>query len=346
MTNNNQTAAQRRSVQETGPATGLELASDALVLNLVSVADSFPVWGRNPKSRDRQLREFWPTEPILASALYSTVIRNASFSWTLEGPPNTVAAVQQMLHQADFGRGWSNFITKFTIDLFTQDNGAFFEVIRAEDSPTAPVVGLAHLDSFRCMRTGDPENPVIYTDRKGVRHKLAWYQVQMESEFPSPIETMHGMQLCAVSRVLQAAQFLRDIGIYQREKIAGDNPNAIYLTGGVPAQTITDAVEQHKARQSERGMARYVIPLIVASLDPTATVSVDKIALKELPDGFDVEQSMRWYINQLALGFGADYQDFAPLPGQGLGTSTQSMVLHQKSSCAEARLLPSAYRRP
>ena len=332
MTNNNdQSAVQRRSVQATGPATGLELGGDGLVLNLISVADSFTPWGRNPKARDRQLREFWPTEPILASALYSTVIRNASFSWTLEGPPNTVAAVQQMMHEADFGRGWSNFITKFAIDLFTQDNGAFFEVIRAEDSPDAAVVGLAHLDSFRCLRTGDSEQPVIYTDRGGVRHKLKWYQVQVEAEFPSPVESMHGMQLCAVSRVLRAAQLLRDIGIYQREKIAGDNPNAVYLTGGVPAQTITDAVEQHKARQAERGMTRYVIPLIVASLDPTATVSVDKIDLKELPDGFDFEESMRWYINQLALGFGADYQDFAPLPGGNLGTSTQSLVLHQKS---------------
>ena len=332
MTNNNdQRTVQRRSVQETGPATGLEIGGDGLILNLVSVADSFTPWGRNPKLRDRQLREFWPTEPILASALYSTVIRNASFSWTLEGPPNTVAAVQQILHEADFGRGWSNFITKFAIDLFTQDNGAFFEVIRAADSPDSPVVGLAHLDSFRCLRTGDAEQPVIYTDRKSVRHKLAWYQVQMEAEFPSPVESMHGMQLCAVSRVLRAAQILRDIGIYQREKIAGDNPSAIYLASGVPAQTITDAVVTHKERQAERGMSRFVIPLIVASLDPTATVSVEKIALKELPDGFDFEESMRWYINQLALGFGADYQDFAPLPGQGLGTSAQSAILHQKS---------------
>ncbi len=40
---------------------------------------------------------------------------------------------------------------------------------------------------------------------------------------------------------------------------------------------------------------------------------------------------MKWYINQLALGFGADYQDLAPLPGGGLGTSSQSMILHEKS---------------
>jgi len=128
------------------------------------------------------------------------------------------------------------------------------------------------------------------------------------------------MQLCAVSRILRAAQYLRDIATYQREKVGGDNPNAIYLVGGVGSKVISDAMEQHKARQAERGMVRYVIPLIVGSLDPTATVAVEQIDLKSLPDGFDTEEAMKWYINQLALGFGADYQDFAPLPGRALGS--------------------------
>ncbi len=323
---------QRRSVQTTGTGSALELAGDGFVLSLASVADSFTPWGRAPKIRDRQLREFWPTEPILASALYSICIRNANFSWTLEGGPETVKIVQEIMHNSDFGRGWQHFITKVCIDLFSQDNGAFIEVIRQSDSPTSPVVGFAHLDSFRCTRTGNPDFPVVYIDRLGVLHRMAWYQVEALSEFPSPVETMYNMQLCAVSRILRAAQYLKDIGIFNREKVAGDNPNAIYLVGGVSSQTISDAMEQHKAKQAERGMTRFILPLIVGSLDPTATISQEQIDLKSLPDQFNLEDAMRWYINQLALGFGADYQDFAPLPGRALGSSTQSLVLHQKSS--------------
>ncbi len=327
----NHDEAQTRSVQVTGPGSVLEFTGDEFVLNFASVADSFMPWGRAPKMRDRQLREFWPTEPILASALYSIVIRNAAFSWTLEGSPRTVELYQDILQAADFGKGWRHMMTKVGTDLFSQDNGAFIEIIRTEDSPRAPTVGLAHLDSFRCTRTPDPEFPVHYLDRKGNIHKMAWYQVVTLSEFPSPVETMFGIQLCAVSRVLRAAQYLRDISTYQREKVAGDNPNAIYLVGGIGSKVISDSMEQHKARQAERGMTRFIIPLIVGSLDPTATIAVETIDLKSLPDGFDTEDAMRWYINQLALGFGADYQDFAPLPGRGLGTSAQSMILHQKS---------------
>lgn len=40
---------------------------------------------------------------------------------------------------------------------------------------------------------------------------------------------------------------------------------------------------------------------------------------------------MKWYISTLALGFVVDYQDFAPLPGGNIGSSSQSEILSQKS---------------
>jgi hypothetical protein len=161
---------------------------------------------------------------------------------------------------------------------------------------------------------------------------MKWYQVIDHTEFPSPIETMNGVQLSAVSRVLRAAQYLRDIGIYKREKASGSNPGALYLVGGVTTQAVQDAMDGHSETQSERGYIRYLKPVLLASLDPTKDVSVAKIDLKSLPDDFDEEKVMRWYINQLAMGFGADYQDFAPLPGRSLGSGAQSLVLAMKSA--------------
>lgn len=326
-------AIKRQSVRESPQSMDVSggSAEDSLVLQLSTVADNILPWGRAPRMRDIQLRAFWPTEPILASAVYSICIRNAAFRWTLEGPEATVEAVQDMLHMSELGDGWQSLITKICIDLFTQDNGAFLEIIRETDSEDSPIIGLAHLDASRCVRTGLPDIPVIYADRQHVRHKLKPYQVVALAEFPSAVETMNGMQLCAVSRVLRAAQLLRDISVFEREKVAGYNPNAIWLVSGVSSQAISDAVSSHKQVQIEKGMTRYVIPAIVASLDPNATVTSERLDLKSLPDGFDKEEAMRWYINQLALGFGADYQDFAPLPGRNLGSSTQSMILHEKS---------------
>ena len=84
-----------------GPALGFDLSS--VVLSFASAADTMPAWGTAPGMRDQMLRAFWPTEDILASALFTTVSKYAAFGWTLDGPPRTVKAYQDLLHGADQG---------------------------------------------------------------------------------------------------------------------------------------------------------------------------------------------------------------------------------------------------
>jgi hypothetical protein len=302
-----------------------------LTMQLASVADDIVPWGRSPWKRDQQLREFWPTENILAGALYSICARNAALDWKIDGPPRTAAAVQDMLHSANLGKGWIDFATRLTLDLATQDNGAFIELIREGDSPTAAVIGLNDLDAARCLRTGDPNVPVVYTDRIGYRHLMKWYQVVSITEMPSPIETMNGMQYSALTRILRAAQVLRDISVYQREKIGARGPTSIHLVSGVAQARIEDQINKEAEKGDNQGLMRYLQPTILASLDPAAGVTHVEIPIKSLPDGFDEDKALKWYISTLALGFGRDYQDFAPLPGGGLGTSNQSQILHEKS---------------
>lgn len=313
------------------PPKGIFPAQQDLVISIAAQADEIYPWGTKPAFRDRQLRDFWPTEPVLASGLYSTASRYAAFGWHLEGPDRMVNIVTKLLHSVENGKGWIAFIQKVLIDLFTQDNGAFVEVIRVADSPTSPVVSLNHLDANKCVRTGRKDIPIIYYDRNSAPHEMKWYQIIELTEFPSPIERMYGMQYCAVTRLLRAAQILRDISVYKKEKISGRFTRAVHLVGGVQQKTILDAIKLQDVDANNLVLTRYIQPVIVASLDPTATVSVATLELASLPDGFDEEIAMRWYINQLALAFGTDYQDFAPLPGGNLGSAQQSQTLHLKS---------------
>ncbi|KKK98502.1 hypothetical protein LCGC14_2642090, partial [marine sediment metagenome] len=176
---------------------------------MASVADTFTPWGTNYVERDKELRDFWHTETFLSGAVYTSAITNAQLQWKLEGPEQTSAAVLELLNGANMGKGWAHFAKKLSLDLYTQDNGAFVEVIRQRNSPESPVVGIQVLDSARCQRTGDLNIPVIYTDRVGTRHKMPWYSVIPFEEFPSSVETMYDLQYCAVTRALRAAQILR-----------------------------------------------------------------------------------------------------------------------------------------
>jgi hypothetical protein len=309
-----------------------------LVFNVASASDEFVPWGYDVKSRDMQLRSFWPTEPILASAVYSMAARLSVVDWEINGvdatkpkPKNTIAAVEQLLRNADYGQGWMSFITKIAIDIYTQDNGAFIELVRRDNSPTSSVIALNHLDSARCYRTGDPETPILYKDTDGRYHEMKWWHVVQITEMPSPIEEMFGVQYSAVTRALRAAQIIRDIAIYKKEKVSGQFMRTLHFVAGVTEDNINAALIIAKEQQLNLNLYRYSQPAIMATLDPDTQLQHVQIDLATLPDGFDEEVTFKWYISQLALAFGVDYQEFAPLPGGNLGSGQQSEILHLKS---------------
>lgn len=206
-----------------------------------------------------------------------------------------------------------------------------------EDSPLDLPVGIAHKDSLRITRTNDPSQPAIYRDQYGVEHLLSMHQIMSLVEMPSAREEMNGVQHSACDRALILAQTLRDMLTYKHEKISGRFARAIHLTN-IDADTIQDAVTQANENADNKGLMRYSQPIIAATLDPTATPRVDTIELASLPDGFDEETAMRWYVAGLAMDFGVDFGFLAPLPGNKLGTSEQAEQAARQAKGKSSRL--------
>jgi len=295
-------------------------------------ADDIEPWGRRVKIRDFQLRQFIGTESTFTSALGTVAARNAAFDYTIEGPPRTSAAMHKVLENSDQGRGWTSLMVKYSIDLETQDSGAFIEIVRQNnDSPDSPVVALNSLDASRCYHTGDPLRPVIYLDIMGKYHLLEWWQVIASAELPAPVDIRPGIQFCALTRLMLAAQVIKNTALYMREKTGGRNTRAIHIVQGVTTAQVTEAVSKLQATADAQGLMRYVNPLVIGTIDPEAKVDLKTLELAGVPDGWDEEKIFKVYIAQVAMAFFTDYQEFAPLPGGNLGTSQQSQVLHDKS---------------
>lgn len=309
-----------------------------MILSVAAASQTITPWGVSPKRRDKELRAFWPTEPWLASVVYSVSIRNASFAWEIVGadpskplPKNTAALVKRILNNSDRGQGWKSLLIKTCVDLYSMDNAAFWEIIRRDDRPNSPVINIAHLDSARCQRTGDSEFPVIYTDRKGREHVLRWWQVKTIEEFPSPIEEAFGLQYSAVTRCLLAAEIIQSIAVYKQEKVSGTFSRAIDVVSGITQQNIEDALAMANEQKLNKQIYRYSVPVVIPGVDPTSTLSHVHIDLASLPDNFDEDASLRWYVAQLAAAFGVDYQEIAPLMSGNLGSSQQSEIMHLKT---------------
>lgn len=295
-------------------------------------ADNMLPWsGRTVKLRDQQLRNFILEEPIFAAALGIICSRNSGFSWKLDGPERIVSRYQDVLDNADQGEGWHSLIVKTTIDLATQDNGAFWEVVRQDNmDEKSPVIAINHLDAARCWHTGNKYAPVIYLDRVGRHHLLYWWQCIKFAEMPTAVEGFYGVQYCSLSRMLKAMQIRKNDLTLDYENSAGMNARQIHLVKGITSQQLTDAINRSKAQATSQGLSRFMNPVVVGQIDPTADVGAETIDLAQKASQ-DVEQDFMHYINLIAMAFETDYQEFAPLPGSKLGTSGQSEILHLKS---------------
>ncbi len=305
------------------------------------VGDRITPWGQAYQSRDKQLREFWPTESFLAGAMYAVSIANASFEWEIEGPDRLVHALTDMLNGSIAGQdfGWIPFINLISQDIYGQDNGMMIEMIRDPGidaaskfkNEKAPVIGLAHLDSAQCVRTGNPKTPIIYTDRDSNRHKMKWFQVIARAEYPSAIERMNGVGYSAVTRVLRLSQIMQSIITYKDERVGGRQFQSMHFVSGPMKSEVDDALKKDEEKADNEGLTRFMGPSVIVSLDPEKPVSTATLDFASLPDNFNFDEEMKWYISGLALAYGRDYQDLAPLPSGNIGSAEQSEMLHRKS---------------
>lgn len=289
--------------------------------------------------RDTSLREFWKKSDHLSGAIYTMTSKMTAI-------PNKVVARDQSvrkyvkaaeeatirLRAAEFGESWVVFYSKWVEDLLTQDNGAFAEIIGPGD-PDGPIigapVGLAHLDSWRCQRTGNTTYPVIYTDTDGKRYKLHRSRVMYASQMPSPIAEMYGVGFSAVSRCLNVSQTLMDILIFKQEKLGSRPHRQILITrGGLDPTDIQSAFQIAEGHMDSEGLTRYS-KVVVGGDRSIPEAGVDVIELSSMPDGFDENTSITLGMATIALAFGVDARELFPAMGSG-ASRADALLQHLK----------------
>ncbi len=291
-------------------------------------------------TRDRDLRKFWKETDHLAGAMYAMESKMTAIPFRIVAK-NTAnkqhvmegEALTDLLYEAShFGDGWDVAYGKWINDLVGQDNGAFFEVI-GEGDKTGPIMGMpisiAHLDSWRCVRTGNAIWPVVYQDINGKRYKLHYSRVMMKSQMPSPIAEMYGVGFCSISRCVNVSQNLQDLLIHKQEKLGSRPHRAIVITkGGLGPSDIRKAFQLAENKTDAMGLTRY--SKVVVAGDPSMPeAGLDLIELTSLPDGFDEETSVILGMATIALAFGVDARELFPAMQSG-ATRADALLQHIK----------------
>jgi len=215
------------------------------------VQDLIPQWWS--PARDVALRNFVLQSDHMQGAIYKATTKLLAIKPKVEPHDNSIKKHVQMAdfynalleEGSEFGQGWQTWFSKFLYDMFTQDNGAFSEIIGAgrKDRPIkGPALGLSVLDSQRCRRTSNPEFPVVYEDEDGKLYKLHYTRVIFKSQQPSTMASMHGVGHCWVSRSLGVMQNLVDIAVYKQEKLGSRPIRQMMIGKGIGAEQIWDAI--------------------------------------------------------------------------------------------------------
>lgn len=289
-------------------------------------------WSRN---RDFVLRGTVMYESLWASAVFIAISKAASLNWTVSGAPSLkVRKTKEMLLNAEDRKGWPSFLSKHLRDFLLTDNGAFVEIVRESRHEGSRVLGIMHLDSGRCTRTGDDEIPVVYRDKQGNEHEMKKHQVFSISDMPDSGESYYGVGLCAASRAYNAIYKLAALERYVSEKLSGQRPLALYIVNNITKEQLDSAIEQEKQLSLAQGLASYMGAVMIPAIDPSAKAEVAKIDLAGLPDGFDAKTERKHSTLVYADALGLDPQEIDPelLASSGMGTGSQSRVIDDKAS--------------
>lgn len=289
--------------------------------------DLAPPWSR---WRDRMLCTTPLYESMWGSAVYKAITKWAARGWMVADAGKSevrTERAQRLLHTAQQGKGWVSFISRVLRDFLLTDNGAFIEIVRASTASGSRILGLMHLDSLRCWRTGDAAYPVIYEDLLGKPHLLRDYQVLSLVDMESARTESRGTGLCAASRAYQTIYTLMCLEQYFAEKLSGNQPKEVHLINGISADQMDGALRSSDEQRKQKGFFRYRGVVAIPLKDMEATPAGYRIPIAEVPDGFDPKQERDNGYLKYANAIGVPVQDIQPLSGQGLGTGAQTIVL-------------------
>jgi len=302
-----------------------------------------------------------------AGAVARFASKFASHGWTIkdgEDSKRRVAASQDLLLDADGGQGWISFAVRAATDLATTDNGFFARVRRANDvlysvrtdryinpydpnqafdevrltksSPGARITGLYHLDSLRCMRTGNLEFPVRYQPLMGSPQLFRWDQVLSYSDQKSPRTELCGVGFCAASRCYDGTiSTLSALRQMIHEFIAGKGANKIAFLQGIGEPTLKSVIKAGEMDAQAKGLV-YYLGTILGAIPSDTPLSLIEVILKQLPQGIDFKQFIDDAYLIYANNLGLAVSEIQPLSGQGLGTGTQSVILQEQTAGAGA----------
>lgn len=292
-----------------------------------------PQWGT--RDRERWLRAFSRHEyNWLGQISFNAMIAKVSATpWEISGKRG-VSHFQDVLREANFGAGWTDFLSAMLWDYFTHDIGCFIEVI-GPGNPLRPMsaaaVGIRVLDPMRCVPTGDPEYPVrYYSQQDNEIHLLHYTRVRQMLSLPSSDSLHPGTGMSALSRAIAIVQRQISMNRFIEARL-DDKPAPGIIAMNIPRQQFEQALAEYRKQQSADDTPEWGRQMFLTNNNPDKELSIEQTVFSQAPEGWSFAEYMNVDVNAWAGAMGMDVQEIWQLSGGNIGSAGQSEILHEKS---------------
>lgn len=287
------------------------------------------------KQRDKDFFNTYPDLDIIPGVVTRQVniVSDMEHVWRKDTPQGIKDYYSAIIASADFGNGFPEFVSYLLHDYRCSDAGLFVEFIGEGQTITkeieipatggkikfttkgpieGPVMGMAHLESLRCIRTGNPIWPVEYADPvTGDRIRYHRSRVYYKSDSPRGQQRQTGIGFCALSKCLLSGKKLMATDVYEYERLRGRDITKVHLLSGIKESTVQTALERAQERLSNKGYTTYAPAAIAGQTSVGFGNRVEAITLNlgGLIENYNVEENTRVAVFKIALAFGTDVRE-------------------------------------
>lgn len=289
-----------------------------------------PVSNASIRQWDSWLREFVLREPYLAGVLNSVVQIDKNRGWNLIGGRNQVIRYSNILHDADEGAGWRNYITWQAQSYYSTRMGLVTEI--GSEGEGGPMRALWSVDPCRVELTGMLDKPLRYFPAAGgAQQEWQPQDYFRAASLTSTDEARRGYGFPANARCYDLAKIMVAVWEHDKEQLGARAPRGLLLLKGI-TQDQWDTAMQARDEALDAYERKYYGGVAVLAGSGAEDIDATLFALSTLPKDFDLHEWVSLLMYGYALAYGYDAREFFPVDGGQLGSAKETEVQHRKAS--------------
>ena len=252
--------------------------------------------------------------------------------FVLVGPQATVNSTLHMLHMSEGGEGFRRLMKLTALNYYSSNFGgaiylhrnqpvtaAYRQDIDAWDWSTPPVVELYATDPTEFAPTGDYIYPYDYYGEPWTR-----FDFIRTVSMPSTRLATWGVGRCPVFRCIQIAQMTSAVYQYIFDSVSPDTAKGIVVVKGMSYDEFVQALMGSEATNEQDAVFKRGSLMtdgagdIVVLADDEKEIGVKFVQLGRLPDGFFIDQWVRWTLTAFSVNLGFPLEEFIGMPANTL----------------------------